>query len=67
MLAQGIAWALMWRFGENIVQLPDDRWLLQGVLASMIGRLLGQPYWLAPIHLLLPLIVAYLAPVPATS
>lgn len=64
---QGIAGASMWLIDENLVQLAEARWLLQGLIASLLGRLMGLPYWLVPINLLLPLAVGYLAPTTITS
>jgi len=41
-------------------ELPEARLLLQGLIASLLGRLFGLPYGWAPINLILPLAGAYL-------
>jgi hypothetical protein len=46
---------------EAMPSLPAARLILQGAIASLIGRLLRLPYWWVPINLMLPLAVVYTA------
>lgn len=51
------AWTAVTLLAPEMPTQPEARLLLQGVIASLLGRLLGLPYWWAPINLLLPLLL----------
>jgi hypothetical protein len=65
LVSQALVLAALWFLGGN---LPIDgflRLILQGVVAAIIGRLMGLSWFWIPIQILLPLAVVYNATVPA--
>lgn len=57
--AQLLALLLVLLLDGIMPALPEARLILQGSIASLVGRLLRLPYWWGPINLLLPLALAY--------
>lgn len=59
--AQLFALLLVWLLAEEMPSELLPRLILQGSIAAMISRVMQLPYWWAPIHLLLPTVVAFFA------
>jgi len=61
-VAQLLAGVLIWLAGGMVSDLPEAKLILQGFIASLLGRVLGLPFWWVPVNLLLPLAGSYLFP-----
>ena len=59
--AQLVALLLVYLLEAEMPTVPEAKLALQGFIASLVGRLLRLPYWLAPINFLLPLTVMFIA------